>query len=46
MAASDKNKEYQDQVYYAIGNIHLAQKDTCVPSMPTKKATGRLPETV
>ena len=28
MAASDKNKEYQDQVYYAIGNIHLAQKDT------------------
>ena len=28
IAASDKNKEYQDQVYYAIGNIHLAQKDT------------------
>ena len=28
MAASDKNREYQDQVYYAIGNIHLAQKDT------------------
>ena len=28
MAASDKNKDYQDQVYYAIGNIHLAQKDT------------------
>ena len=28
MAASDKNKEYLDQVYYAIGNIYLAQKDT------------------
>ena len=28
MAASDKNKEYLDQVYYAIGNIHLSQKDT------------------
>lgn len=28
MAASDKNKDYLDQVYYAIGNIYLAQKDT------------------
>ena len=28
MAASDKNKEYLDQVYYAIGNIYLAQNDT------------------
>ena len=28
MAASDKNKEYLDQVYYAIGNIYLNQKDT------------------
>lgn len=28
MAASDKNKEYLEQVYYAIGNIHLAQRDT------------------
>ncbi len=28
MAASDKNKEYLDQVYYAIGNIYLAQRDT------------------
>ena len=28
MAASDKNKDYLDQVYYAIGNIDLAQKDT------------------
>ena len=28
MAASDNNKEYLDQVYYAIGNIYLTQKDT------------------
>ncbi|MDO4160756.1 MAG: hypothetical protein Q4D41_09905 [Prevotellaceae bacterium] len=28
MASSSKNKEYLDQVYYAIGNIYLAQKDT------------------
>ena len=28
MAANDNNKEYLDQVYYAMGNIHLMQKDT------------------
>ncbi len=28
MAASDNNAEYLDQVYYAIGNIYLAQNDT------------------
>ena len=28
MASSDKNKEYLDQVYYALGNIYLNQKDT------------------
>ena len=28
MAASDNNKDYLDQVYYAIGNIHLTQRDT------------------
>ena len=28
MARNDKNKDYLDQVYYAIGNIHLAQRDT------------------
>lgn len=28
MARSDKNKDYLDQVYYAIGNIYLARKDT------------------
>ena len=27
MARSDKNKDYLDQVYYAIGNIYLAQND-------------------
>lgn len=28
MAASDKNAEFLDQVYYAIGNIYLAERDT------------------
>ena len=28
MAAEDKNKDYLDQIYYAMGNIHLAQRDT------------------
>jgi len=28
MARSDNNKNYLDQVYYAMGNIYLAQKDT------------------
>ena len=28
MAASDKNKDFLDQVYYAIGNIHMARRDT------------------
>lgn len=28
MAKSSKNKDYLDQVYYAMGNIHLLQKDT------------------
>ncbi len=28
MAASDNNKDYLDQVYYAIGNVYLIQKDT------------------
>lgn len=28
MAASDKNKDYLDQVYYAIGNIYLLDRDT------------------
>lgn len=28
MAANDNNKEYQDQIYYALGNIYLLQGDT------------------
>lgn len=28
MARSPKNEEYQSQIYYAIGNIHLSEKDT------------------
>ncbi len=28
MAKGDKNKEYLDQVYYAIGNIYLSEGDT------------------
>jgi tetratricopeptide (TPR) repeat protein len=28
MAANDNNKDFLDQVYYAMGNIHLMQKDT------------------
>ena len=28
MAASDNNKDYLDQVYYAIGNIYMNQQDT------------------
>lgn len=28
MASSDKNSDYLDQVYYALGNIYLMQNDT------------------
>ena len=28
MAGSEKNAEYLDQIYYAIGNIYLTEKDT------------------
>lgn len=28
MASNENNKDYLDQVYYALGNIYLAQKDT------------------
>ena len=28
MARSDKNKDYLDQVYYALGNIYIAERDT------------------
>lgn len=39
MAKADKNKDYLDQVYYAIGNIHLAQRDTAAAI--TAYETGR-----
>ena len=39
MARSDKNKNYLDQVYYALGNIHLAQADTA--SAISAYETGR-----
>ena len=46
MAASDKNKDYQDQVYLSMPSATSTspKKIPCVPSTPTKKATGRLPE--
>ena len=28
MALSDKNKDYKDRIYYALGNIYLLQKDS------------------
>ena len=28
MAKSDKNSDYLDQVYYALGNVYLSQQDT------------------
>lgn len=28
MAHSDKNKDFLDQVYYALGNVYLAERDT------------------
>lgn len=28
MAASDNNQEYLEQVYYAMGNVYLAERDT------------------
>ena len=28
MARYERNKEYLDQIYYAIGNLYLSRKDT------------------
>lgn len=39
MAKSDKNKEYLDQVYYAMGNIFLSQKDTIRAIQAYEKGT-------
>ena len=42
MAKSPKNKEYLSQVHYAIGNIHMSQKDTAeaIRSYETGVAEG------
>lgn len=41
MAAEDKNKEYLDQIYYAMGNIHLAQCDTTNAIAAYEKGRGK-----
>ena len=41
MAANDNNKDYLDQVYYAMGNIHLAQKDTAQAIAAYEKGNER-----
>lgn len=41
MAKNKKNKEYLDQVYYAIGNIHLSQQDTAKAVEFYKKAVNK-----
>ena len=42
MAKSDKNTDYQAEIYYAIGNIHLSNKDTteAIRAYETGVATG------
>ena len=42
MAKSDKNVDYQAEIYYAIGNIHLSNKDTteAIRAYETGVATG------
>ncbi len=41
MAATDNNQEYLDQVYYAIGNIHLNQGDTLQAIAAYEKGTAK-----
>ena len=42
MAKSDKNVDYQAQIYYAIGNLHLSKQDTteAIKAYETGVATG------
>lgn len=42
MARSDKNKEYLDRVYYAMGNIYMAHQDTarCIAAWETGVEKG------
>lgn len=28
MVGKDRNKDYLDQIYYAIGNLYISRKDT------------------
>lgn len=41
MARSDKNIEYLDQVYYAIGNIYLAEGDTMKAIYAYEEGNGK-----
>ncbi|MBP3512624.1 MAG: tetratricopeptide repeat protein [Prevotella sp.] len=41
MAASDNNKDYLDQVYYAIGNIYMADRDTLNAIAAYEKGNGK-----
>ena len=41
MARNDNNKDYLDQVYYAIGNIYLAEKDTVNAILSYEKGNAK-----
>lgn len=41
MARNDNNKEYLDQVYYAIGNIYMNQKDTVQAIVAYEKGNAK-----
>ncbi|MCR4773892.1 MAG: hypothetical protein K5854_05985 [Prevotella sp.] len=41
MAASDNNAEYLDQVYYAIGNTYLADRDTTNAILAYEKGNSK-----
>ena len=41
MAVNDNNAEYLDQVYYAIGNIYMLQKDTAQASAAYEKGNQK-----
>ena len=41
MASKGANKDYQDQIYYAIGNLYLAHKDTLTAIDNYKKAIAK-----
>lgn len=41
MARSDKNKDYLDQVYYALGNVYLAAGDTATALSAYEKGRNK-----